>query len=613
MKGLKAYHSGDLARWTENGEIDFLGRLDNQVKLRGLRVELDEIENAINAYEGIRMSRVIVRSNGSEDYLAGYFTADRPVDISDLAAHLRRTLTAYMVPGAFMQLDEMPLTPNGKIDKKRLPDVQYAAEQREYTAPDSPLEAEFCEQFAKILGLERVGATDDFFEIGGTSLSATRIAMYALDKGYPIAYKDVFACPTPALLAALVQESRGGQQTDDMSAYDYAPIHALLQQNTEPHLADVRPGQLGDILLTGATGFLGIHVLREFLNTQTGKVYCFMRRGRHPSCEQRLMAMLAYYFGDPCEDAFRDRIVCVEGDVTDKDAVAALGRLDCDLVINCAACVKHFVSDDSLDRINVGGVENLVKMCGASGKRLVQVSTTSVAGEGDESTPFADKRMAENELYFGQILDNAYVRSKFLAERTVLEACARGGLDGRIVRAGNLMSRSLDGEFQINFVTNGFMRTLKAYKALGQFPMGAMHVPAEFSPVDATAAAVLALAACEGGFTVFNAYNSHSLYMSDVIWAMRAYGFAIDVVPDEVFDRTLRDASRRAELSGTVLGLIAYDSGDGPVRYEIPAVNDFTAKALYRLGYKWPVTDDRYLENAIRALDTLGFFDEPGA
>ena len=247
------------------------------MKLRGLRVELDEIESAINAYEGVRMSRVIVRNNGSEDYLAGYFTADRPVDIADLTAHLRRTLTAYMVPGAFMQLEEMPLTANGKIDKKRLPDIQYAA-------PSGPLEAEFCEQFAKILGLERVGATDDFFEIGGTSLSATRIAMYALDKGYPIAYKDVFACPTPALLAGLVEKSRGGgAQADDVLTYDYSAIQGLLAQNAEAHLADVRPGQLGDILLTGATGFLGIHVLREFLNTQAGRTASCAGAGTRPA------------------------------------------------------------------------------------------------------------------------------------------------------------------------------------------------------------------------------------------------------------------------------------------------------------------------------------------
>lgn len=453
--------------------------------------------------------------------------------------------------------------------------------------------------------------------------------MYALNQGYPIAYKDVFACPTPAMLAELAAQNRGGAEdarahgaggpdrpragaaearAEDMAAYDYTAIHELLRKNTEARLEDARPGELGNILLTGATGFLGIHVLREFLRAHTGKVYCLIRKGRHPTCEKRLMSMLVYYFSDPWDEAFRDRVVCIEGDVTDRETIASLARLDCSVVINCAACVKHFVSDDSLERINVGGVENLAAMCKASGKRLVQISTTSVAGEGDERTPLADKRMGEDELYFGQLLDNAYVRSKFLAERAVLEACGRGELDGRIIRVGNLMSRRSDGEFQINFITNGFMRTLKAYKALGQFPMGAMHTPAEFSPIDSTAAAILKLAACEGGFTVFHAYNSHSIYMSDVIYAMRAYGFPIDVVPDEVFAASLRDASARAELSGTVLGLIAYDSGDGAARYEIPAVNDFTAQALYRLGCKWPITDDRYLENAIRALDTLGFF-----
>ena len=614
INGQRAYRSGDLAKWTESGEIDFLGRLDNQVKLRGLRVELDEIESAINAYEGVRVSKVIVRNNGSEDYLAGYFTADREVDTADLTARLRETLTAYMVPGALMQLDEMPLTPNGKIDKNRLPDIQNNAARREYVAPSGPLEAEFCEQFANILGLERVGAADDFFEIGGTSLSATRIVMYAMNKGYPVAYKDVFACPTPAMLAEMIQKSRGGEETSDgVGEYDYALIDEVLKGNSEERLGDIKKGRLGDILLTGATGFLGIHVLCEFLGSYSGKVYCLMRKGRHADCEERLKSMLVYYFGDPFESAFSERIVCIEGDITDKNAVDALAALDCPVVINCAACVKHFVSDDSLDRINVGGVRNLVEMCKKSGKRLVQISTTSVAGEGEPNTPLYDKKMSENELYFGQILDNAYTRTKFLAERTVLEACAKGELDGRILRVGNLMSRLSDGEFQINFVTNGFMRALKAYKALGQFPISSMHAPAEFSPVDSTASAILTLASCDGGFTVFHAYNSHEIYMSDVIYAMRAHGFKIDVVPDGEFAETLRAASERAELSGTVLGIIAYDSGDGSARFEIPAENGFTAKALYRLGYKWPIIDDAYLENAIRALDTLGFFDGAGA
>ena len=111
---MKAYHSGDLVRWNSKGEIVFQGRLDNQVKLRGLRVELDEIESAISSFEDVKMSKVIVCNNGNEDYLAGYFTATSQIDTASLTEYLKSKLTEYMVPNALMQLEEMPLTVNGK-------------------------------------------------------------------------------------------------------------------------------------------------------------------------------------------------------------------------------------------------------------------------------------------------------------------------------------------------------------------------------------------------------------------------------------------------------------------------------------------------------------------
>ena len=288
--------------------------------------------------------------------------------------------------------------------------------------------------------------------------------------------------------------------------------------------------------------------------------------------------------------------------------VLSLEALPFATVINCAACVKHFVKDDLLDRINVEGVRNITELCRRAGRRLVQISTTSVAGEGNAHTVTSTKLMREDELYFGQILENDYIRTKFLAERVILEACAKGELEAKIIRVGNLMSRRSDGEFQINFVTNGFMRALAAYKTLGCFPMGMMHAPAEFSPIDSTALAVLKLAASDGGFTVFHAYNSHRIYMSDVIYAMRSYGFAIRIVPDDEFERVLHETAKEGEKSDAVLGLIAYASDDEERRYELKSDNLFTAEALYRLGYKWPITDDRYLENAIGALDGLEFF-----
>lgn len=610
LNGMKAYHSGDLARWTPDGNLEFFGRLDNQVKLRGLRVELDEIENVINSYENVKMSKVIVLSNGNEDYLAGYFTAAARVDVSELTKYLKSKLTGYMVPNALMQLDEMPLTVNGKIDKKRLPAIESTAEEREYVAPSTELEKEFCDKFAEILKLERVGAADNFFEIGGTSLSATKIVMYAITKGYPMVYKDVFAHPTPAMLAEFVSEKNFAQADPyRIRDYDYSAINALLKRNNIREIDAIRRREPGDILLTGATGFLGIHVLREFLENCSGTAYCMVRKGRHTSCEKRLMNMFMYYFDRTFEETFGGRIVCIDGDITDRDRMLGLGQYGFRTVINCAACVKHFVNDDTLDRINVEGVRNIIELCLQSGKRLVQISTTSVAGEGNDLTVPETKRMRENELYFGQIIENDYIRTKFLAERLVLEACAKEELDGKIIRVGNLMSRKSDGEFQINFVTNGFMRTLNAYRTLGEFPMGAMHEPAEFSPIDSTAAAILALAASEGDFTIFHAYNSHRIFMADVIYAMKEYGFDIRIVPDEVFDQTLKDAAGQENKSGAVLGLIAYASDDENRRYELMADNRFTVEGLYRLGYKWPITDDAYLEHAIRALDTLGFFE----
>lgn len=610
FKGLKAYHSGDLVRWNDKGEIVFLGRLDNQVKLRGLRVELDEIENAINSYDGVKMSKVIVRNNGSEEYLAGYFTAEKEVDIALLTEHLKSKLTYYMVPGALMQLEKMPLTVNGKIDKKQLPEIQCMAEEREYVEPSTPLEKELCDKFAEILSLEQVGATDNFFEIGGTSLSATKIVMYAMTEGYQVVYKDIFANPTPAQLARFITESgENEEEKSDIKEYDYTAINSLLAKNDLDRVDTVEMGELGNLLLTGATGFLGIHVLREYLIHSKGKVYCLVRKGSYSSCEKRLMNLLMYYFDTTFSDAFAERIVCIDGDITDKEEMLSLADLDWHTAINCAACVKHFVKDDTLDRINVEGVKNLIELCADAGKRLIQISTTSVAGEGNALTVPFEKRMRENELYFGQIIENDYIRTKFLAERAILSACAEGRLDAKIIRVGNLMSRKSDGEFQINFVTNGFMRALNAYKTLGQFPIGGMHALAEFSPIDSTAAAVLTLASGKNDFTVFHAYNTHRIYMSDVIYAMRAYGFEIEIVSDEVFADTLKAAAAQEEKSEAVLGLVAYASDDENRRYEILSENQFTAEVLYRLGYKWPITDDTYLENAIRALDTLEFFE----
>lgn len=361
-------------------------------------------------------------------------------------------------------------------------------------------------------------------------------------------------------------------------------------------------------MVTGATGFLGIHVLKAFIDNYDGKVYCLVRKGKYESSEKRMMNMLMYYFDDPYKELFESRIICVDGDITSKEQVTGFSEYKFSTIINCAACVKHFAADDVLERINVQGVENLIDFCKNNGRRLIQISTVSVAGEGSDGVPPMSRVFCENDLYIGQNITNEYIRTKFLAERAVLEAVSEG-LDGKVVRVGNLMSRNSDGEFQINFITNGFLRSLRGYAAVGKFPMGGMHEVAEFSPIDSTALAVLRLAQTDRRFTVFHACNSHHIYMADLIYAMRSYGFRIDIVRDEEFEAAVKEFAKTGQDSDAVSGLIAYTSHNENEIYTIDYSNRFTAQVLYRLDYKWPVTDDRYLENAIAALDRLTFFD----
>jgi hypothetical protein len=153
------------------------------------------------------------------------------------------------------------------------------------------------------------------------------------------------------------------------------------------------------------------------------------------------------------------------------------------------------------------------------------------------------------------------------------------------------------------------LRTLRGYTAIGKFPVNSLNESVEFSPIDETADAVLKLSATNSS-TVFHACNSHRIYMGDVIYALRECGFNIDIVQAEEFEKAVSDYASSHENSDAVSGLIAYASRDDSKIYTIDYNNSFTTEVLYRLKFKWNITDDNYLKNAIKALDNLNFFDD---
>ena len=609
INGIKAYRSGDMARINSEGNIEFFGRLDNQVKLRGLRVELDEIERVLNSYKTVTRSIILVKQSQVEgDYLAAYFTASSQVDKDDLLNHMSKYLTPYMVPKVVMQLDKFPLTPNGKIDKKSLPEIEIKVEHKEVKKASNELEEKLLTLFKKALGKEEVGVDDDFFEMGGTSLSVSKVAMLALNMGLPIAYGDVFDHSTVLELEEYIASISGGKvETKEEKKEEKAELSSL-SHNVVSEVNDIKIDfEVKKVLLTGSTGFLGIHILKELLD-QKVKVVALIRGGKL-NAKDRLLALLAYYFDSPLIDEVNEYVEIVDGDVTDESLYEKLKDYDFNLIINSAAIVKHFANSDIIEQVNVGGVKNLINIAEKKCARLIQISTLSVAGENIDEKFAPSFRMKEDMLDFGQDVSNKYVHSKFDAEKALLKAVDEGKLDGKIIRVGNLMSRQKDGEFQANSITNGFMRDLKGYVTLKKYPVNSMDVEVDFSPIDEVAKTIILLAKTPSKFTVFHSANSHMVQMGDIIAVLNELGFNIEVTPDDEFLASMKEMMLDESKSMLVSSLISYSSSDMHTHSFILSDNEFTNKSLYHLGYKWPITDYSYLKNAIESLETLGFFE----
>ncbi|TRX31190.1 amino acid adenylation domain-containing protein [Flavobacterium sp. ZT3R18] len=198
IKGAKLYKTGDLGRWLPDGSIEFLGRKDHQVKVRGYRIELGEIEHAILSQDNISQCVVVVQEIEGDQVIVSYLVGEKQLDKQELRSILSNHLPDYMIPSYYVQVESIPLTSHGKVDKKALPTVGMDdIVQQKYVAPTTTLEKELAAIWEEILGIKTIGITDNFFELGGHSLKVTLVAnKINRQLGYQISVKDVFLNPT---------------------------------------------------------------------------------------------------------------------------------------------------------------------------------------------------------------------------------------------------------------------------------------------------------------------------------------------------------------------------------------------------------------------------------
>jgi amino acid adenylation domain-containing protein len=233
--GTRIYRTGDRARYRADGVIEYLGRLDHQVKLRGHRIELGEIESSLRRYEGVREAVAVVRTDHAADprLVAYVVSPEKTVDTRELRAHLMKTLPGYMIPAAFVTLEKMPLTPNGKVDRKALPapDSQRVEDGRPYVAPRSTTEEVLADIWRGVLRVEQIGVEDNFFESGGHSLMATQVLSRVRESfQVELSLKRFFESPViadqaVAIEQAMVEEIQNmtdGENTEQVVAHTAA-------------------------------------------------------------------------------------------------------------------------------------------------------------------------------------------------------------------------------------------------------------------------------------------------------------------------------------------------------------------------------------------------------
>ncbi|MCX7920660.1 MAG: amino acid adenylation domain-containing protein [Clostridia bacterium] len=631
-QGERIYKTGDLARWLPDGEIEFMGRIDYQVKLRGYRIELGEIEGKISAHPAVKDAVVMVKSDAAGDkYLCAYYLSETTVDMQGLRSYLSKELPEYMVPSYFVKLDQFPMTPNGKIDRKALPDPEInTGAGVEYVAPRNIQERRIAEAWQQVLKVKKVGINHNFFHIGGDSIKAIRLVSI-LSKDFNITVKDVFSHQTvtelasnirynegnlknkldylkkladegTAALAALEEEAKkkDGEYSSQYNAYDSADLKKVKSYR--------------NVLLAGSTGYLGIYILHQLLVSGDSDIYVLVRGKSREESVQRLKDKLEYYFQKGFYEEYKGRIKVLSGDLSrdlfgleHEEYVELADNIEC--IINSAANVSHYGHYDDFFEINVKGVERLIDFCSTGREKdLNQISTLSVV----QGAPDEKSRSMFTEYDYGisDKIGNYYVKTKNIAELKIIEARQKG-IKANIFRVGNLVFDSNTGKFQQNIWDNAFYSIIRSYIHIGAAPEVGLKY--DFSYIDYVADAVVKLYNRENLINeTYHLFNDNEPSLTEFIEFLNAEGYGVKSCSLDKFIGCLYDIyddkNMVDEVNTILLHYGLFDNSGGGEAYNVG--NKKTNFILERLGFVWPQLNRNHVTKMLEHCIKVNFLPE---
>ncbi len=572
------YKTGDLAMWLPDGNIEYLGRTDFQIKIRGLRVELGDIENAILKFENVKQCIVTVFENNGEKNLCAYYTASKEIDESLLKAAISKELPDYMVPEYYMRLEKIPTNANGKADRKAFPVPKIVQKEVKYVAPKNKLEEEIQLAVQDVLKIEKISCDEDLFTCGLTSIGVISIITKLSILGHELKVRDFYECHTVSEIAELIQNEKVDIHEYDDDIENYSDISDIRNHSLHYKNGDA-------ILITGATSFLGIHIISELIKKTNKKIYCLIRK----------VDKFERFIKDFTDLNINNRrLIPLLGDITKKglglDSILLNDvKNNVSDIIHCAADVTFFCSWDRSKEINYIGTCNVIELAKNAKAKLHHISTMSVSGDILTKQTKEYPEFTEKDLYIGQLYkENVYAHSKYLAEKEVIKAIRNDELNASIYRIANLTWRASDGKFQENYLTNDLYNLTNIMLKYNEVPLELINENITLTPVDDCARAIFYLMKLQEN-NVYNLFSQNSMSIGNY---MKALSNNINLINLNDFNEQLKlandDSSKFVEMY--IKGILT-----NPEKSVVQIYNNDTNKTLEKINFRWSELGDKYV------------------
>ncbi|MEB0077733.1 non-ribosomal peptide synthetase [Pseudomonas sp. CCI3.2] len=598
---VRVYRTGDIGKWTAEG-IELCGRRDNQVKIRGFRVEPEEIEHCLRASQLYRQVAVVI--DIQRRILAFVAQPQGATERSSqaLRAHVEQLLPDYMRPTAYTELMTMPFASNGKVDRKALLDLPVTVvDALPRRLPETLIEGQLLKLWAELLEMPAgdISTDESFFNLGGHSILLSQMLLSIREQfGRSISINRFIEAPTLLTLAALIDND--GTQS---SAYTVSP-QALHDANPNLSLTSVPVSQLGDVhkvVVTGANGFLGVHIVEALLAWGATEVVCLVREGVGLSANARFMQALRENRLDHLD---LSRVIVYPADI----GQPLLGlspevykRIDRDFgaLVHSAANVNHVQNYETLIKDNVEPIFECLRLCEGRSKKIFNfVSTLSASSAVDGAGNVLEQPAAGTPPIY---IKNGYNLSKWVAER-ILRSAGEQGAWVNIYRPGNIAFNSVTGVCQPH--KNRLMLMLKGSIQLGQVPEFSMNF--DLMPVDFLARFIgFHASRYHSDHAVFNLHNPEPLSWSRYVAAFREAGREFQMVSVAQWQQQLSRVDSQNALFG-VLGF--YLDGFEEDIGDISMIEYENAQAgIWQMGERYPLKTDVLLRKGCDYLKEIDF------